>query len=284
MENKSFGSKIQKLIYRRQSSQKKFCLDTSTQSKSPVCTAEVYGDKEILIRIPSQSKRGILNKEAISVKITRDGSIVETEQAYSSEEGVVLLLSEKEAFGVIKVIIKTSDRPKLEQSFLLDFRSYTQLFGRGFKARLYKFLSGSSWIGRDLFHDFYREINQILRNTSNKFRCLFRSRNQGNEFSVTESYIKRTFSYFAKKSNSVGKCRKYRLLPRVVRKLLWRIKLFNRRILMAPGLRKPLDRNILSAQVRSKVLWLNLQGKSKEASQYREKAASALRYGLANDH
>ncbi|CCU81707.1 hypothetical protein BGHDH14_bgh01930 [Blumeria hordei DH14] len=284
LEDKSFGSKIQKLIYKRQSSQTKFCLDTSTKSKSSVCTAEVYGDKEILIRIPSQSKRGILNKETISVKITRDGSIVETEQAYSSEEGVVLLLSEKEAFGVIKVIIKTSNRPKVEQSFILDFRSYTQRFGRGFKARLYNFMSGSSWIDRDLFEDFYREIKQILRGTSNKFRCLFRSRNQRNEFSGTESYIKRTFSYFAKKSNSLGKCRKFRLLPRVVRKLLWRIKLFNRRILMAPVLRKPLDSNILSAQVRSKILWLNLQGKSKEASQYRERAASALRYGLAKDH
>ncbi|RAL64898.1 hypothetical protein DID88_001492 [Monilinia fructigena] len=83
---------------------------TKSGKKCGTCAAEILGEREVLIRIPSTLKLNWLTKLAMSVNITRDNVIVDTERAYSSDDGIVFLIPKKEAYGVLNISVITTKK------------------------------------------------------------------------------------------------------------------------------------------------------------------------------
>ncbi|KAG9246494.1 hypothetical protein BJ878DRAFT_416822 [Calycina marina] len=109
-----------------------------TANKSSLCSAEILGPREILIRIPSATMLSWLNKEAISVNVTRGNASVDTERAYSTDDGVVLLLAHNQVYGILNISVITTRKPRINETFQIDFgddilrtmaAKYSVLFG-----------------------------------------------------------------------------------------------------------------------------------------------------------
>ncbi|RXG49255.1 hypothetical protein VDGE_09691 [Verticillium dahliae] len=85
-----------------------------------VCTAELYGQHEILIKIPVGTKTTWLNKDSITIDVLRDGQIVKTKFS-SVDEGLVLDIPKRDAYGVVAVTVVTNRRPKINETLEVDF-------------------------------------------------------------------------------------------------------------------------------------------------------------------
>ncbi|KAB5570254.1 hypothetical protein GE09DRAFT_1102432, partial [Coniochaeta sp. 2T2.1] len=95
-------------------------VSTSTAAEpeptKAVCSIERYGDNEILIRIPTSKKSGWLAKGAIDIDVSRGEQPIKTKLS-SVDEGIVVGLDKKDAYGVLNISVVTSRKPKINETF-----------------------------------------------------------------------------------------------------------------------------------------------------------------------
>lgn len=245
----------------------------SNAEPSCVCTAERIGAQEILIRIPSATKLSWLAKEAMSVNVTRDAQSVGTERVYSSNEGIVLQFHRKEAYGILNISVITTKKPKVNQTFRVDF--------------------GSNWSHE--FHDAFEKLSQhvyedVLDVLPGKFSLdatlakvetwkkeaakhaqylvsLSRQRAEEARAKAHEATLEsgNKLSVLAQSAASDLAKRGVKTSQELVENLQSRVDM----------VREPLQDAILHAQVRSRLNWLRLQGKHAEAREYEKRASEA---------
>jgi hypothetical protein len=81
---------------------------------------EVYSSTEILVRIPSGTKMSWLAKGAIDIDIWQDSRRLKSKLS-TTDEGIIIEIGKKDAHGIMNVSVVTTRRPKINETFAVDF-------------------------------------------------------------------------------------------------------------------------------------------------------------------
>lgn len=238
------------------------------EEKPTICTAEVLGDREILIRIPSAAKLSWLSKDTLFMNITRDTEAIQTERIYSTNDGIVLQLSKKDAYGALNLTILSKNKPKINETFVVDFGTSLQ---REFQKLVDDFATQiaadakvlDSLLSQSL--EYNRRAALSLRDTTTT--GLIKAHKLAAQSAA--EYRK------AAKAVSLDLARGSAIVSKEVG-----LKLFEAKSQVEKGVCKlgmDLHGPVEAAQVRSKLLWLKLQGKEKEHDEYAARAAKSAK-------
>ena len=250
-------------------------------NKSSVCTAEILGDREILIRIPSATKLSWLTKEAMSVNITRGNITVDTERAYSSDEGIVLLLAKREAYGILNISVITTRKPKVNETFQVDFGTTVSQAYQNLLDKISSHLpedAASYLLDPQTYTQMRTVAEKLVENArvqaQSTYVQLEEVRRVAMEHATSASerlaeFAKSMSLEAAKRSAIISKEAEIQFTE-VEQKLSKKLKSLEH-------LREPLDTGFLKAQVQSKLLWLKIQGKDAEYREYKKRATEATR-------
>ncbi|KAL2075719.1 hypothetical protein VTL71DRAFT_662 [Oculimacula yallundae] len=245
-------------------------------NKSYVCTAELLGDREILIRIPSATKLSWLAKEAMSVNITRNNVTVDTERAYSSDEGIILLLPKKDAYGVLNISIITTKKPRVNETFQVDFGSTASW--QAFLSKLSSMLPQDAILDSQLFSRLYEPAEHVAEDTLQQLQSALRRIEDAKKAAIGHAVTASEGFTGAAKSLSHEAAKRSVILGREVGIQLAEISAtVSKKIVSAQNIREPLDEGLIKAQIQSKLLWLKLQGKHAEYQEYQRRASKLTR-------
>ncbi|KAK5664314.1 hypothetical protein OQA88_532 [Cercophora sp. LCS_1] len=84
------------------------------------CSVEKHSPNELLIKIPSDTKTSWLAKEAITVDVHRGEQRLKTKLSVI-DEGMLVELEQGDAYGPLNVSVVTTRRPKINETFEVDF-------------------------------------------------------------------------------------------------------------------------------------------------------------------
>jgi hypothetical protein len=247
-------------------------------SNKSICTAEVLGDREILIRIPSATKLSWLTKEAISVNITRGNNTVDTERAYSSDEGIVLLLPKKEAYGVLNISIITTKKPRVNETFQVDFGTSATQAWQSFVDKLSSLLPEENILDPKVFTQMLETAENLAEEARVQSQSTLVRMEEFSRIAIEQAVSASDGLAELAKSISLGAAKRSAIISKEIgiqiseaeSKISEQLESFQR-------LREPLDQGLFKAQVRSKLWWLKLQGKEDEYRNYERRAAEANR-------
>ncbi|KUJ21814.1 uncharacterized protein LY89DRAFT_555008, partial [Mollisia scopiformis] len=249
-------------------------------NKSSFCTAEMLGDREILIRIPSATKLSWLSKEAMSVNITRDNVTVETERAYSSDEGIVLLLPKKEAWGVLNVSIITTKKPRVNETFQVDFGSTASQAWQSLINKLSALVSeDGSLVDPKVFAQMREAAENMAEEAVHQGQSTLSHMEEFRRVAMEQAASAGASITELAKSLSLEATKRSAILSKEVGIQLAEVEAKIAKVKSLQNLREPLDEGLVKAQIRSKLLWLKLQGKEDEYRAYEKRAAEATRKG-----
>jgi hypothetical protein len=246
-------------------------------NKCSVCAAEILGDREILIRIPSATKLSWLTKEALSVNITRGNETVDTERAYSSDDGIILLLAKNQAYGVLNISVITTKKPRINETFQVDFGTTIIQTWQTMMGRMSSLLD-EEMILLDLFW------NEKMRSMVTKFVDDTQVQSQSTLAQVGEAgkiALEHTVASSARlahffKEMSLGAVKHSAIISKEITIKYTEIEAkVSEKMKTLERLRGPIENGLLKAQVQSKLLWLKLQGKDEEYRKYQARAAEA---------
>ncbi|KAK4241913.1 hypothetical protein C8A03DRAFT_40746 [Achaetomium macrosporum] len=213
-------------------------------TKRTVCSVRVYSPTEFLVAIPSRNKAVWLADGAIDIDVRRSDEQIRTKIS-SVDEGVLVELVPKDAFGVLNVSVITTRRPRINETFQVDF-------GR-------KALAEAFDAGMQLLQGIVKKMSVEVERASHlvddarKFR--------GEVFSAMEHASE------AVRSRTAGTVK--RTTDNVCEHMA-------RQLESAETIRKEVDYSILRAQIASRLWWLKLQGKSEEYAEYARNASRFL--------
>jgi hypothetical protein len=254
-------------------------------NKSATCSAVILGDREILIRIPSATKFSWFMKDSMFVNITRDNVTVDTERVYSSDEGIVLLLPKKEAHGVLNLSIVTTKRPRVNETFQIDFGTSAFQSWQNMVSKIMMSLmpEDANLASPEIFSQMRDRAEhmaeEILVQSQSTFGHLDEVRRaaleQATAASASLAEVAKSMSLEAAKRSAILSKEVGIQLTEAEKKISKNLKSFQQ-------LREPLDDGILRAQIQSKLLWLKLQGKEEERRDYAQRAFKATQKRAAD--
>jgi hypothetical protein len=210
----------------------------------------------------------------MSVNITRGNVTVDSERAYSSDEGIVLLLPKNEAWGVLNISIVTTKKPRVNETFQVDFGTTTSQAWQSLLNKL------SSMVSDDVITlAQFREIvdnmaeeavhqGQSTLSHIDEFRRLAMEQAASAGAGLTD--LAKSLTLEAAKRSAIFSKEVGIQLTEVEAKLAKQVKSLH-------TLREPLDEGLMKAQIQSKLLWLKLQGKEDEYREYEKRATEATR-------
>ncbi len=203
---------------------------------------------------------------------------VETERAYSSDEGIILLLAKKEAYGVLNISITTTKRPRVNETFQLDFGNTASQTWQSLVETL------SSLLPEDVYPD-SQTLDHILQSAGNMAEearihsqsTLHKleevSRLAMEQVTLASSNLAETAKLLsleaAKRSAIISKEVGIQLAKAEAK--------LSKKLKSLEHLRDPLDEHIMKAQIQSKLFWLRLQGKDDEHREYERRATEVTR-------
>jgi hypothetical protein len=254
-------------------------------NKSFVCSAEILGDREVLIRIPSATKLSWLTKEAMSVNITRGNLTVDTERAYSSDEGIVLLLAKNQAYGVLNISILTTKKPRVNETFQIDFGTTAGQTWQSFVDKFSALFAEEVRMIADPYT--YEQMHTMMERMVEEARSHSESTLGQMEEARRVATEKATLAgarvaQFAMSVSVVAAERGAVISKELAVHLSKAESSLTKKLQSLERFREPLDTGLMKAQVQSKLLWLKLQGKDVEYEEYQKRATEASRARAAN--
>jgi hypothetical protein len=249
-------------------------------NKSVICSAEILGDREILIRIPSATKFSWFTKDSMFVNITRENITVDTERLYSSEEGIVLLLPKKEAHGVLNISIITTKKPRVNETFQVDFgtsafQSWQNMVN---KIMMTWMPEDGNIVDPDIFAQMRERAEHMAEEILVQSQSTFAHVDEVRRVAMEQAAAASASLAEIAKSMSLEAAKRSAILSKEVGiQLAEAEKKFSKNLRALHHLREPLDDGILRAQIQSKLLWLKLQGKAEEYQNYEKRAFEAVR-------
>jgi len=219
-----------------------------------------------LIRIPSATMLSWLNKEALSVNITRGNASVDTERAYSTDDGVVLLLARNQAYGVLNISIITTKKPRVNETFQVDFGSNLwQTFAEKYSS-----------IAVDLEATYERSFAVMTKLANDaRVRSQIALGNMGAAKKLAAEQASLVTTRVAEMANLIAQEATKRTTV-ISKEVTTQLNEAESKLLeyseSIEELRQPLARGLLKAQVQSKLLWLKIQSKHEEHARYRAAA------------
>lgn len=254
-------------------------VSSEPSTKDSICTVEMYSGNEILLKLPSGTKASWLAKGAIEVDVFRGNSPVKSKLS-SIDEGIIVEINEKDAYGVVNVSVVTSRKPKINETFAIDFGT--------------SFLIGALEAAKGTFEEvaqaFVDKANDAAKLVEDNYASSFASTGESVKNEVAswwESIKDASQSAHAFSSERVGET--YNQVKDTLRREDMRSYLDSARQSLdgarqsltekqarvleeAAKIRHEADLAVLKAQITSKLWWLKAQGKSEEHDEYERQA------------
>ncbi|KKY38660.1 hypothetical protein UCDDA912_g01353 [Diaporthe ampelina] len=247
-------------------------VSSELSPKDSICTVEMHSGNEILLKLPSGTKTSWLAKGAIEVDVFRGNSPVKSKLS-STDEGILVEINEKDAHGVVNVSVVTTRKPKINETFAIDFGT--------------SFFIGALEIAKDTFE----EVAQMFVDKANDAAKLVEG-NYGSSFaSIGESVRNEVAPWWeaikdasqaahAFSSERVGET--YNRVKDSLHREDMLSYLDNARQSLTKKqarvledmakIRLEADLAVLKAQITSKLWWLKAQGKTEEHDEYERQA------------
>jgi hypothetical protein len=254
-------------------------------NKSSICGAQILGDREILIRIPSATKLSWLTKEAMSVNITRGNVTVDAERAYSSDEGIVLLLPKKQAYGVLNVSIITTKKPRVNETFQVDFGITLSQTWQTMMDKMRSLLEEDTPLGDMLAYENIRSVvNKAITDAQTHSqsamvqmaearKIALEQMEEARKIAMEQTATTRARLASFAKGMSLEAVKQSAIISKEITIQYAEIEAkLSKKMKALQRWRGPVEDGLLKAQVQSKLLWLKLQGDDKEYRRYKQRA------------
>ncbi|KAM0321631.1 hypothetical protein ACHAQA_009987 [Verticillium albo-atrum] len=206
---------------------------SDSKKEGTICSLEISGQREILVKIPIGTKTTWLGKDSITIDVLRDGKVVKTKFS-SVDEGLLLEIPKRDAYGVVSVTIVTNRKPKVNETLEVDF-------GKGI-------LTDAIDLGKHLIVDLADTAAEAAG--SLKEQTAVKLREVSDYGAVASDGLKHAL---ADKWNEVQHD-----VTETIHK--------------TADLPDKLDLSIVTAQIQSRLWWLRVQGKTEEHAEYEKKA------------
>ncbi|KAI1393254.1 uncharacterized protein F4822DRAFT_5449 [Hypoxylon trugodes] len=254
-------------------------ISASNQShQETICSAELYDRNEIIVKIPQNVKSTWLSRDAILIAVSRGIYDIPTKVS-SVEEGFLIEVPLEEAHDVLAVSIATTWKPKVKETFHVDF-GRNKFIGaldagkqmvKGFAQKFVDTVNETTaWVEETYIPALDVMSKQVCSQTSSVSDSLLQGlRDTGNAIIGLPSHLTSQVVDQIRLSlnNDVLSQRRHQLQLQLVRDV--------------QNLRDELSLRYLSAQLRSKLWWLRIQGKPEEYQRYLTKAESYLKERVA---
>ncbi|ERT00741.1 hypothetical protein HMPREF1624_01973 [Sporothrix schenckii ATCC 58251] len=251
---------------------------SDAEIKSTGCSIQVYSSHEIMVKVPAATKTKWLAKGAIDIDVWQGQKKLKS-KLFTTDEGIIIEIDRKDAFGVMSVHIVTTLRPKINETFAVDFGQLTasRLLEAGFSlwqesvraatdagleavARAKTALS--TYADEHSMSIPYTEMAQaalgnaslVVESATRGFTAL--------KDDLTENYKRLRPDVFFMKSATEAQSLVKRLVPTTD---------------ATERLRDDARFVVRRAQIASKLWWLRIQGKTEEHDSYEEKATNHIR-------
>ncbi|KAI5917938.1 hypothetical protein F4810DRAFT_626134 [Camillea tinctor] len=247
----------------------KASVDPVNNLQQTICSVEMHSRNEILIAIPEGIKSTWLARDAILVAVSRGIQDIPS-KVTSVGEGFLIQVPSKEAYGVLAVSIATTHKPKINETFRINFGSHmlTEAFDagkqlmKGFAQKVVDTVNGTTtWVEETYIPALDTMSKQVSVQTASLTDTLLQGVRDAADTAVAIpihlaseiiAHIKRYFS------------------AEIVRQRTEQVHLELTR--QAQDVRDELALVLLKAQLGSKLLWLKMQGKTQEYDRYLNKA------------
>ncbi|KAI0468261.1 hypothetical protein F4859DRAFT_490968 [Xylaria cf. heliscus] len=239
-------------------------------SSVAVCSAELFGRDEIIIRIPQSIKSSWLAKDAILIAVSRGLQDIPT-KVFSVDEGFLIQVPLKEAHGVLAVTIATTHKPHINESFRINFGTYRftealdagKQLVRGFAQRVVDTMNGTtSWVEDTYIPALDVVSKQVCGQTASVSGSVLHSLQD-----VTDTILTIPSRLIAQVQRSLDT---EAILRRVNQLQLELVR-------EADNIRDELGMAVLRSQVNSRLLWLKMRGKTEEHGLYLSKVEIFLK-------
>ncbi|KAJ9142025.1 glycosyltransferase family 15 protein [Coniochaeta hoffmannii] len=244
------------------------------EATNTVCSVERYGDNnnELLVRIPTSKKSAWLAKGAIDIDVFRGEEPIKAKLS-SVDEGIVVELNKKDAYGVLNVSVITTRKPRINETFEVNLGNSAVLEALEAVAQALLGLrdkavhSGEQVLhsGADVVHSAAESIAKVARSVEDGVRVVddtmaTAAGKIAEAGQAAERYTQRTVDS---------------LHPRhLVKGVQAAQKQFADRV---AGAKAEAELTVLKAQIASKLWSLKVQGKTEEYAKYEQKAADYLK-------
>lgn len=240
--------------------------------QSTVCSVELYSGNEILIKLPSGTKTSWLAKGAIDVDVHRGSDPVKSRLS-SIDEGILIEINQKDAYGVLNVSVVTTRKPKINETIAVNF-------GRAIFAEVFD-------AAKDIIHD----VTQKFADTAEVATYMVEDKYVPVLFSVGQTLkdeaaflmdsvkdaSKAAQDFSTRMSGEAINRAKDSLRPEGAVSFLKDLQTSVTDQIPSPDeLREKADMSILKAQIASKLWWLKVQGKTAEYQRYEQQAKPFL--------
>ncbi|KAI0002737.1 hypothetical protein F4779DRAFT_116939 [Xylariaceae sp. FL0662B] len=246
----------------------------SLSPQQTICSAVLYGRNEILVEIPQSIKSTWLAQDAILIAISRGPHDIPTKMSFM-KEGFLIEIPPSEAHGVLAVSIATTRKPKINETFQVNFGRYK--------------LAGALDAGKQLIKGFTQKVVDTVNETTAWVEEAYIPTLNGLSKQVcdqTTSISSSLLQVFRDATDAMlgFPARFTSQVTTQVKESLDSDHLVQRQrqaqlelIRQAEDLRDELALSYLAAQISSKLWWLRIQGKTEEHRRYRLKAEVCLK-------
>ncbi|CAK7239212.1 MAG: hypothetical protein STHCBS139747_000641 [Sporothrix thermara] len=252
---------------------------SDTKIMSTGCSIEVYSSHEILVKVPAATKTKWLAKGAIDIDVWQGQKMLKSRLS-TSDEGIIIELDRKEAVGVMNVSIVTTRRPKINETFAVDF-------GQPSVARLWE-TGLSLWMesmrtAADASLEAASQAQKALTgyvDEHDMYNPLRTRPAQAAADGVSWLANRTALGFMAIKKDARARYHQFDV-GQSVHKAVQEYKTFAKGLVPTQDatnkVRDDVRLTVLRAQVASKLWWLRTQGKLQERAAYEQKAADHIR-------
>lgn len=249
--------------------------------KSTVCSVEIHGGNEILVKIPSGTKTSWLAKGAIDIDVFRGSETVKPKLS-STDEGIIIEINQKDAYGVLNVSVFTTRKPKINETFSVDFGS--SLFLGAIEATreafqgLYETIVDITNDAAKVYEDSYASgiastEQKIMAEATSWWESVKDASRTANEYSSQKAGD--TFSRVKNLLQTDDMVTYLRTVQQTVADR--HADILGRHAHKVEDIRDDADLAVLKAQITSKLWWLKLQGKTDEHDNYERQARGFIK-------
>ncbi|OAA55572.1 hypothetical protein SPI_08256 [Niveomyces insectorum RCEF 264] len=296
-----FGGFLTDRAHQHQHYQKKdLRIVASSEIKSTGCSIQVYSNHEILVKVPSETKTMWLAKGAIDIDVWRGQDVLKSKLS-TTDEGLIIEISKRDAYGVMNVSIVTTRRPKINETFAVDFGKPTGAW----------LLEAGASLWRDSIKAFADNGHEVAARAKNAMSTYTTSANDVSFSRPMQDVLESAFSFSAaakakvanrwadflrSSSTVVGEAeragqdaagRLYVLVNTVqdfvhkpankaIREAQAALHEAAQHLAPVEQIRNDVQLSVLRAQIASHLWWLRVQGKTEEHAAYEAKAAHYL--------
>ncbi|KAI1862547.1 hypothetical protein JX265_009261 [Neoarthrinium moseri] len=223
--------------------------------KKKLCSADTVGRNEILLRVPEQFKASWLAKQAVMISVSRGLADIPSESTKitSVEEGFVIEVPLAEAHGILDVSLATTRKPKINETFQVNFGRF--MIGDAFDA------------GKQLMKGFAQTVVDTVNGTTAwvEETCIPAFDMMAKQASVPDSImhgLREASSNALSLSSQISDQFKKAFTEERMRQAETEL------LRTAQDVRDDVALGLLRGQLSSKLWWLKVRGRTAEYEQY----------------